>query len=316
MALPEIRRFDITGRGPVFVPTPEDPDSGIVQAISTGEVVCSSDSFRLVAVPATLPHHTWGFSTVLWVSGAEENGNRRWKDDCWDQVADDGIFLSRMESYIDELHVQNPDARSYMFIGYIQPGTNLPSGVYQRALQSQEPMHVHVVRGFDRNSGYSTLLDPSIERDRRQLDIFLNTAGEISIGIHDTFLTHFGTPFDYNQQVGLRNMDTLPRTMFGFSSLQDALQQTLDLRRRVRDTWLKHALIVNGYTYEYAGVILQLMQTAVPCFSIIMPSEEDRKNGGVTNSFRAWVMPFAVNGGQAVLTPGGAVLNRLSSQGK
>lgn len=314
--LPEIRKFDIPNRGSVFKPTPQDPDSGIRDAIAQGDVVFESDRFRLVAVPAPSPHSV-GYSIVYWAD--EKNSHdtpHRWGDDSWERVSQDAGFLSGLENHIRVQRITDPTARSYLFVGYVRPGTEVPGIVYKRGLQTQEPMHAHFVEAYNLNSDHNGFLDPSIDKERGHLNVFLNQAGEVSIGLLEKHLINFGIPLVYRQTIGIENRQILPRTMFGFSSLQSALQSTLELRRCVYGTWFEHALAVTAYKHEFSGLVLGLMQTAVPSFFIIIPSDDDRKNGNVTGDSKIWVMPFAVFGGQGVLTEGGGVTNRFSPSEK
>ena len=155
---------------------------------------------------------------------------------------------------------------------------------------------------------YERLLHSDNDGDRKHLSFFVNEAGEASIRDFPHLLTQFGSRFIYSQRVGINHTNTINRTIFGFSSLEEALRKSLALQQEVKKEWLFHIMQIARMETQWAGAAISLMQSCVPNMVVIFPSQEDREYVGQAGDWPVWIMPFAVSPVQSALTQGGAVI--------
>jgi hypothetical protein len=101
------------------------------------------------------------------------------------------------------------------------------------------------------------------------------------------------------------------RTLFGFNSLEEAMEKSIELQKRISPIWTDYIMELAKKNTSFDGKILPLVQSLVPNVGIIIPSELDRKNGKVENDFPVWVMPFGTGGAQ-ILVPGGVITKRAT----
>lgn len=320
MPSPEIRVINIATRGPLHVPTAGDLESGIIESIKRdGIPLFRGEEFTAMQLASVRPHAPEG-STVLWITRQSKSGNPApWTDASWDELSHSSSFLAKTERHVRELRRREPKKRVYFFIGFAAPQTTLDQSVYPHGLQSQRRGHLHVVNPIDKGTPYDRLLDGTREKDAALASWFTNQAGEISIAYFLNRLKAYGSRFEYNQPVGLSNTSRLPRTMFGFDNLEQALQSSLALQASVSADWIPHAKIVATTPADltlFSQATEHPKQTAVPSIAIIFPTLEDRRNGETDNRQPVWSMPFSVTSAQSALSDGGVVFDYHKQESK
>ncbi len=98
--------------------------------------------------------------------------------------------------------------------------------------------------------------------------------------------------------------------MFAFPSLADAIHQSAVLKKQVSEHWFAMAqAVADRSPLTFAGQTFRVLQSAVPNFVFILPSEEDQINTQRTGQ-EVWVAPFSVVGAPEMITPGGVHLQR------
>ncbi len=309
--LPVVRILPRNGEVEIFVPTFEDPESGLLMTLNShGVETFRAGSHRAIGHPAPLSHHPDPAieHKVLWTS--KINGGHsieEWGPYAWQDLAKDAAYLARLEEEISQARDQNPKLRAYAVIGFAPKGQYSETlYTYDRALQSQKPHHTHVVDAFEIPDDIFSRsavrpLDLTLPRDQALYAFFLNRVGEASIQILDAELGGFGHRFVYHQRVGISREAVVARTMFGFSSLRDALGHWLELSRNVETRWFDHAVAVvqslrnsNGKDMGMNDFTRYEKQACVPSAFIIFPTEADRNVGGVDNTDPVWVQPFSI----------------------
>jgi hypothetical protein len=318
MALPDIPIFKIAPRGNIFTPTPGDPDSGISEVLAQTlrqpgfRSPVEAGSHRLIPYAATIPHTPEGTHIVYWVDREKGNTPATWKNDSWRKLAEDNEFLSEVERFVNREQAKDPSLRMYFFMGFADGTESIPhERVSRRAMQSQRRQHLHAVSfNFETPHG---LLDPiGNDAHKTQLSLLLNAGGEHAIQTFREQLqqVHYGQEFTFVQPLGITRRSYTERTLFGFESLQEALQQSLRLVEHVQGDWTRYLTTLKNETHTFAGLPLPLIQSCVPNMAFFFPSEEDRKQSTESQRFTIWTMPFAVTGFHSAITPGGAVTER------
>jgi hypothetical protein len=312
----EIPVVQIAPTGEIFKPTTGDLESGINKKLNarTMNSVAGSRHHRLIPMTPTSPHTT-GDHMVFWTDANSTNTQEvtSWNSESWQELLEDTVFLSNVEKHFHTIQKGNPVVKIYMYLGFIKPSSDTPNTQFAIPLQSQNRPHFHASELVNTWSNPDMRdLDFEDPKDQRQLGFFLNAAGEKAISDYKSELEDYGTRILYTQKLGHGNeTKTLKRTIYGFSSLQEALQKSVELQRRVSPTWSEYIYNLSKQTVDFDGVRIPLIQSYVPNIAIIIPSDEDRKNGNTNDNFVVWTIPFATVGAQ-VLVPGGVITERAT----
>ena len=305
----------IKPRGPLHNPNDGDVHGGINKSLDriVSSALIEAGDHRLVPFIATSPH-TDGSHIVFWVDNINTNNPLKvtdWEDGDWMSYATDSKFLAHLQNLLLDLHTTNDNLKIYQYRGLINGQRNEAPHILRSGLQSQSRPHIHVAEEVDTRKALREL-DLGNERDRVQFGLMLNVSGEAAVKEFSTkgFFDGYGSRFTYTQRIGgVDNAVFVNRTMFGFSSLEDALTKTITLQNIVIPSWEAYLDGLKGTTFEFEGENFPHMQSPVPNMVIMVPSERDRSNGGVENKYPIWVMPLSVTGAQ-VLIPGGVAIDR------
>lgn len=321
--IPQVRLEGLT----FFIPSPNDVDSGInIDLSQFGKFVLNTGNHGLIEMPTPSPHHPIPIPLQN-IEGAKKIQITYWINrgtdsivntdiDSFADIAQDKTFLDGVEKYFQDKHADpSYDKKVYMLMGYVMPGTEDERSdlVMTWGTQTQNRKHIHEVAAIQPTLPFNRWADLKnpIEYDR--VKIALNMAGEAAIKHFQTELAGFGERFTYLQEIGPSEY-ILPRTMFGFDSLNEAVNSACKLQNRVNQNneWLKYAYGLATYTGKFstASYNTTLKQSQIPNMAIIIPTDYDRANGRVTSDKKIWVMPFTVCPPQEVLTPRGALILR------
>jgi len=249
-------------------------------------------------------------NTYWVVDRMSSNGVLPWQGaTSWQTVAKDKWFLFGVEEFLAKVQAGDPKNLCYFFMGFARGDEPFyPEVMYKRAAMSQYRYHIHVAGRIDLSETEHRPLDweSTDQEERDRLRFFLNLAGENSIDYWSRlgFLESFGRRIIFHQKVGNQNQITLKRTIFAFDSLAEALPQALELQTEVAAAWAAHTLLsLPSYSPSVAHTCIGfLKQARVPSMTVILPNNEDRKLGGVTDTGTVWVLPFAVANAQNVLS--------------
>lgn len=310
----ELRVFSTELRGPVSPARPGHEKSELYWTLSAH----AHEAFRpmglgnhqLIRIPSTRPH-TLRVHDVYWVVRKEFNGAiAPWTEESWNELAEDQDFLDGTQAFVTALRDRQTNLRAYMVIGFQDPDEDIDTTVmYSHGLQSQPYPHIHIVEPCDGDEhGWS--LTPRNPAHLDYFRIFIDAAGEQSRRTYAEELSGFGRRFVYQQRVGQigHYEQVLPRMMFGFTTFSEAFRETLALQKRIsiEESWRPYIVELAKQQREFAGTTLNLLQSPVPSFAIILPSAEDRFLGSIETNDETWVMALTVVGPPNVLTRGGA----------
>lgn len=302
--------MQIPRRGDVFVPSVSDRSSGIDGVLARTQPAFTAGEHQVRAVHATAPHHPTAPHTVYWIGRPGRDGSYDpWNGDSWERAATDKAFLVGVEKYLRGLQQADDQLRLYFFMGFLPPGSAVDAAVtYQYGLQSQERWHVHATHVITKDIPGIRFLSPENDHDRRAIARVMNVGAEASIRHYGARLAGFGERLVYRQEIGIREPFELPRTMFGFPSLAEALPAALELQSGVSCDWMDHARALAQESTSLAHLVLSHMQCPIPNMTVILPSAVDRKLGRVESDAGVWIAPFSVTGAQPMLAPGGVYI--------
>jgi hypothetical protein len=320
-----LKVIELQPRGEISAVTVSDPHAEINKALSHSPVLIDTADTRHAGIqhqvrvlPTTSPHTT-GFHEVWWLNEATEESDVYWDTSSEQRVLTNSKLLAELEQKIRLIQTvaqtgQSQDLRAYMYWGFTLPewqnGTN--ASVIWRGLQSQQRLHWHLSQGIDANQTPDDWLQASQE-NIGHFARFLNLAGEFMIQSYRSMYSNFGETFSYQQPLqGNWPQGVKDRTLFAFSSLEEATQASLKLKNEVSHHWLGMAHSLHEHSpCMYAGTLFTMFQSAVPNFVFIIPSEGDKKIANrVDNHNEVWVAPFTVVGAPEMLTDGGIHLRR------
>lgn len=317
MALnPEIPVIYPPVKGKLHVPTNDDPETGILESIKDhGKPVVAAGGHTAIELSSLRPHHPNG-SEVLWIVEQADTDILPWSDESWINFSHNSHFLLSLENHIKSIREKEPGKHAYFFIGFVPADKTFEDvPVYPRGLQSQKRAHIHITDPITTDTPHDRLLDLSRGRDALGLALLLNEAGEHSIRHYEPRMAWYGEKFLFHQPVKIEGNEIVSHTMFGFNSLEEALNQSLVLLEEVKPDWIEHAkkIPTESLAQPIDGVVLRYKQTAVPCVIFILPTEEDRRLGRVKNDYPVWTMPFAVSNVQFILSEGGVIFDHSAN---
>lgn len=310
----------------VFQPSPTDWDSGINNDLNhAGSFVINAGNHSLFEMPSPSPHHPYPIPLpsideikkihkTYWVNrGTGETVNT--DIDTPEDIAVDKKFLDGVEKKFTDMHTSTYDKKVYMMIGFVLPGTEDPRSdlVITRGVQTQRRLHIHESAALKSTIPFNSWANLKNPKEYDRAKISLNLAGEAAIKDFPAELEGFGERFTYLQEIG-PNGYILPRTMFGFDTLYEAISSAVRLQNEVKvnNKWIKYAygLAMYSKSFSTASYDTTIKQSQIPNMAIIIPTDFDRTNGQVTSKKKIWVMPFTVCPPQEVLTPRGALILR------
>lgn len=310
--MPRVPIIEIAPVGEVFFPTETDRSSGIDEVLSRKQPVFSAGNFEVLAHPSTVPHTRDGEHTVYWLNRQGEVRPTSWGEATMADLAQQRDFWLAFELWLQQRRLERKrHAWVYFYVGFL-PRTEplFRDGVIHVGLQSQERLHIHIADELMVNSA-DRHLDIQNPVEKRQLGRFLNVGGEESIYHQQERLKQFGRQIVLKQAVGSA---VRLRTAYAFPSLAAAFTATVELREDLSAQWLDHAKMIGGSQVELAGYAFSVVQSAIPNFAVILPSELDRRRLSVDGDETVWVVPFTTASVPEILTPGGAVLDRRVRQ--
>ncbi len=311
----------IFSRGEIFIPTPADLESGVITSLQRSAEVLSvgGEHEFLVHSSPPAPHTTLTSHQVWWVNQKQSQplslrGTLQitpWTTNSWEQMLNDAAFLKGAEGKFSVLQSNNSKLRVYFVFGFANEDDKrkvVDMSVIPRSSQSQYRAHFHVVEAIPTNAiTWKNANNMKIAK----LNIFFNFSGELAIANYINFLRSFGRKFTYNQPVSTPDTSiySVSRTMFSFTSLQEALGGVIELNKQVFTTWLKVANKVAQHQVCLAGECVKIMQGCVPGFTVMRPSQDDRKLMKLSSDDVWLVAPFALPLPQTLLGSG-VLLNR------
>ena len=326
---PALKVIELQPRGEISAVRVSDPHAEINKALIQSPVLIDTPykgqnniQHQVRVLPATSPH-TPGFHEVWWLNEATKESDVYWDAQSEQRVLNNAKLLAELEQKIRLTQriahtSQSQDLRAYMYWGFTLPewqnGTK--ASVIWRGLQSQQRLHWHLSQGIEANLPASDWLQASQENSGH-FARFLNLAGEFMIQSYRSMYTGFGDAFSYNQPLqGNWPQLTKDRTLFAFSSLEEATQASVKLKNDVLQHWLGMAQLLHEHSpFMYAGTLFTMFQSAVPNFVFIIPNESDKKIAGRVDAHNeVWVAPFTVVGAPEILTNGGVHLRRAQTK--
>lgn len=292
-------RGDVFGRGGTT-------EGSIESVLAQREVLMHAGTHSLRLLDATKPHTT-GEHVVGWVANGADL-SAAWDESAWDGLAADTVFLERLESMVEGVITKAPHTRAYMAIGYVPRGQTNHDHMYNRGVQSLPRAHIHLTEGLGETESHVRTLRPDSDHDREMYGIFGNFAGQLSVEAFGNAVACIGEEIRITQRVGVReeNVHPLDRSVFAAQSLAHALQYGLEAMRYARPVWEKHAKYVSEHCVPFGDYAVPLKQAAIPCMTVIFPSQTDRGVFGITGHIRVLVMPYAVCGPHQALHRRGA----------
>jgi len=302
----------------VWQPTPTDLESGVVAVLqehATVKHVGGTHRFLVHTSPPRTHHPDASRHAVYWI---DRQGKGKtvvpWTDESWQLLAQDRDFLAHSDAWFSQMQSENPDLRIFHAFGFAkQHDRDKIAGrkIDPRSIQSQYRGHIHLVDAVDAQVFPSTWLqEKQILSSTWLLPFFLNTSGELAIQHYSTQLKSFGTKVMYSQTIGKTSKFDIQRTMFAFSSWQEALNSVVELYSQLYEGWLNTAALVAENKVEFSGVMIDILQASVPGFMLIKPSLQDKKAGGISTESNWLVMPFDLPLPQVTLQPG-VLFNRV-----
>ena len=337
MQIPTVSVLDKTNGIQVFTPRDDDLESGVLKVLrefAVARKVGGEHMFWEHHHPP-LPHHPdQGRHSILWIDKlGEEVGANPWNDNSWSDLLSDKEFMKNADQMFAGMQgaaeVENRNLRIYYIFGFAKPSdlARIDSEideekVSRRGPQSQYRGHIHVVDAIDdSNDGVNWLKKEDLLDKKYLVPSFLNTAGELAIKHYSDRLLTFGEEAPYVQTVDNTKVDpngiiyNVERTMFAFSSWEEALGSVLELYNTLLDGWLKTVDEISKNHLEFANAQIKFLQGCLPGFTFIKPSMQDKIAGGVNPEVNWLVVPFSSPLPQAILQPG-VLLNRLQPGGK
>lgn len=316
----------------VFKPSDDDLESGVLDVLkgfAVAKKIGGRHMFWEHRRPP-LPHHPdVEKHRIFWIDQlGHEASIDRWHDDSWIALLEDREFMSNADVMFADMQnkaeAEDRNLRVYYLFGFAKQSDVAGIGnkidkkkVEHRSVQSQYRGHIHVVEAVEDSSDEVRWLNHEDLLDKRSLlPMFLNTAGELAIQHYSENLRSFGKETTYVQALGNpRNAENgvifnIERTMFAFSSWEEALGSVLELYNSLLDSWLLSAAAISDNHMEFAGAQLKFLQGCLPGFTFIRPSAQDKLAGGVDPSINWLVVPFSTTIPQSIVRPG-VLLNRI-----
>lgn len=306
-----LRVIHIPRRGEVAVPVTGNLHSEIDQVLMRSPRVFSHNGLDVFRHPATSPHIPEGQHDVYWLNESKAVAPIAWDDDSVTRVFENTEFWEAYEPYLREQQTQlGESARAYMYWGFHLPTEAQPEfSVVWRGLQSQPRLHFHIAESVE-NDTADDWLDSARTEHIGHVARFLNLAGERAQAevLADR---PFGEKFIYEQKVyGNDPEETIARTLFAFSSLQEAVKASMELKQQIMHEWLiLSTALSHAGPAIFSGQAFTILQSAVPNFVFVIPSAKDSERAGRTQN-EVWVTPFSVVGAPDMLTQGGIHLER------
>jgi hypothetical protein len=302
----------------VWKPTKTDLESGVVAVLqehATVQHIGGNHKFLVHENPPTIHHPDKDKHTIYWL---DQFGDGQsivpWTDQSWELLAQDRMFLNTSDALFSQMQSQNEDLRVFHAFGFAQQsdGDKIAGRkVDSRGVQSQYRGHLHLVDGVNPQTFPNDWMkEKQILKSQWLLPFFLNTAGELAIQNYSTQLKNFGERVTYSQSVGAIESFDIQRTMFAYSSWEEALNSVVELYSQLYEGWLNTAAMIGESKVEFSGAMIDVLQGAVPGFMIVKPSEKDKKAGGISEKINWLVLPFNLPLPQVFLQPG-VLFNRL-----
>lgn len=302
----------------VWQPRESDLESGVVAVLqehATVKHVGGRHKYLVHTSPPRTHHPDASKHAVYWIDQLGDGSTIvPWTDRSWQLVAQDKVFLAHSDAHFSQMQSENSDLRIFHAFGFArQADIDKIAGrkIDPRSIQSQYRGHLHVVDAIDSQIFPSTWLqEKQILTSKWLLPFFLNTSGELAIQHYSTQLKSFGTKVVYSQTIGETSKFDIQRTMFAFSSWEEALNSVVELYSQLYAGWLNTAAQVAENQVVFSGVMIDIVQSSVPGFMLIKPSLQDKKAGGIPTESNWLVMPFNLPLPQVTLQPG-VLLNRV-----
>lgn len=324
--------MDKTNGIQVFIPSDDDLESGVLDVLrgfAVAKKIGGRHMFWEHHGPP-LPHHPDAEKhKILWIDQMGDGSSiNPWHDDSWSTLLADREFMSNADVMFAEMQnkakAENKNLRVYYLFGFAKPSDVAKIGskidekkVIHRSVQSQYRAHIHVVEAIEDSRDEVGWLNKEDLLDRSSLlPMFLNTAGELAIQHYSNNLRSFGGEITYVQAVNNPRKSenevsfNVERTMFAFSSWEEALGSVLELYNSLLDSWLLTAATISENHMEFAGAQMKFLQGCLPGFTFIRPSLQDKLAGGVDPGINWLVVPFSTTIPQSIISPG-VLLNRL-----
>ncbi|OIO44452.1 MAG: hypothetical protein COZ34_04235 [Candidatus Pacebacteria bacterium CG_4_10_14_3_um_filter_34_15] len=322
---------DKTNGMQIFIPSDNDLESGVLDVLkrfAVAKKIGGKHMFWEHQCPP-LPHHLDAEKhKILWIDQLGDGATIDfWHDDSWNTLLADREFMSNADVMFAKMQNQakteNRNLRVYYLFGFAKQSDVArisekidKKKVFHRSLQSQYRGHIHVVEAIEDSRDEVRWLNKDDLLDKRSLlPMFLNTAGELAIQHYSGNLRSFGKKITYIQAVSNpkqaenKVIFNIERTMFAFSSWEEALGSVLELYNSLLDSWLLTAAAVADNYIEFAGAQLKFLQGCLPGFTFIRPSVQDKIAGGVDPGINWLIVPFSTVIPQSIVRPG-VLLNR------
>ncbi len=309
----KLRIAEIPARGTVTTPQESRLHDDINSALTSAEPLFTQSGLELRRLEATSPH-TLGRHDVLWLNEPCETSSIHWDTQSELKTGNSPDFWRSVEQYVrTEQHTHGKNLRGYMYHGFILPewknGTTAP--VIWHGLQSQVRLHMHLAESLPKDTQNGWIDSTESARNTSLIARFLNLAGEGMLLQYPHTVFGFGERFQYDQHL-LGNDETTrqSRTLFAFPDLATAIEQSRELKKSISEYWFIMAQSLAEHSPQmFAGQVFSILQSAVPNFVFIIPSEEDMHELNRAQQ-EVWVAPFSVVGAPEMLTPGGVHLQR------
>lgn len=311
--IPTIPAITIRPRGELAHPTANGIDGYLEAAIAGGnQPLQLSSEHRLIPLSPTSPHTT-GSHMVYWLDAGTGDKVSPWNKDVLIDSLNDTEFWSNAQAFLENEISKTPGLRAYSYMGFAPYVGTLPN-VSPVGMQSQPRTHIHLAEKLDlEQANIIGSLDPDTQQGREWLSQLVNEGGEKVLDKLD--MDGFGTEFIFRRHLGYPgdpNRTEVSYTMFGFASLQEAIESSKLLADSSMHFWQRTLAELASQKAEFLGVDLPPIQMIVPNFVIMIPDEESRNNADlVGRASKVWVMPFASTGAQ-VLVDGGVVIQRAT----
>ena len=308
--------------GIAFEATP-DPGQSLGEALTLyGEATLQGDKYTIVEREPLKPHTVVdGAHTVLWPVLSKAWNARDTHPlvvkTKWKEIMKDNRLLDALDTWQENRRTTHPDALLYSMIGHGSKTTQVdePIQISYKIASLPWPHFHSMTTQIPHDHPNQTWIAPNNPGYSKALEIQSDAARQRTIELLSDRLEKYGTPISVMLALGQRETIQLPRTVYGFHSLSDALKSTHALLadKEIKRRWPEVIRSIADETAPYPNHLpphLRLRQGFEPSAMIVYPSDKMKDSLKSKDNFRWWSFPFSPWGTFSYYVPGGITLRR------